>query len=62
MWIQSLGIGTLDHLFVNCAHPTYCHVKCDMIPSLKSGLYHVYVLLVKTGTWLVELRKQFVIV
>jgi hypothetical protein len=41
--------GRIDHLYVHYNHPVYCHVKCDMIPSMKSGIYHVYILLVKTG-------------
>ena len=39
--------GHMDHLSVNYTHPKYCHVKCDMIPSMKTGLYHVYILLIK---------------
>ena len=39
--------GRMDHLSVNYTHPKYCHVKCNMIPSMKTGLYHVYILLVK---------------
>ena len=40
--------GHMDHLSVNSAHPRYCHVKCDMTPSMKSGVYHIYIL-VKDG-------------
>ena len=28
-------------------HPEYCHVKCSMTPSMKDGLYRVYILLGK---------------
>lgn len=41
--------GHIDHLYVHYAHPTYCHIKCDMILSMKSGTYRVYVLLIKSG-------------
>ena len=27
---------------VNTTHPAYCHVRCVMKPSMKEGLYHVY--------------------
>ncbi len=37
--------GRLDQLEVNCNHPMYCHVRCKMTPSMKAGLYHVYILL-----------------
>lgn len=41
--------GRLDHLEVNCRHPHYCHVRCNMTPSMKAGLYHVYLLLQRDG-------------
>lgn len=41
--------GRIDHLYVNYTHPKYCHVKCDMTPSMKNGLYSVYILLIKDG-------------
>ena len=28
-------------------HPHFCHVRCKMTPSMKSGIYHVYMLLGK---------------
>ena len=37
--------GRLDNMEMNCKHPEYCHVRCKMIPSIKSGIYNVYVLL-----------------
>lgn len=36
--------GRLDRLEVNYRHPQYCHVRCCMTPSMKAGLYHVYLL------------------
>ena len=30
---------------LNTHHPIYCHVKCKVTPSMKAGVYHVYVLL-----------------
>ena len=41
--------GRLDRLEVNCRHPCFCHVRCDMTPSMKAGIYHVYLLLGKEG-------------
>ena len=41
--------GRLDHLEVNYRHPEYCHVRCNMTPSMKTGLYRVYLLLGKEG-------------
>lgn len=41
--------GRLDQLEVNYRHPEYCHVRCNMTPSMKSGLYRVYLLLGKEG-------------
>lgn len=41
--------GRLDGLEVNYRHPQYCHVRCCMTPSMKVGLYHVYLLLGKNG-------------
>lgn len=46
--------GRMDHLSVNYVHPKYCHVKCDMTPSMMSGLHHVYILLVKDGGGIVK--------
>jgi hypothetical protein len=36
--------GRLDRLEVNCCHPDYYHVRCQLTPSMKPGLYHVYIL------------------
>ena len=41
--------GRLDQLEVNYRHPEYCHIRCKMTPSMKSGIYHVYLLLGKDG-------------
>lgn len=30
---------------VNTNHPLYCHVHCSLKPAVKSGIYHVYLLL-----------------
>lgn len=37
--------GRLAHLEVNIWHPLFCHVRCQMTPSMKQGLYHIYILL-----------------
>ena len=39
--------GRILRIQVNCQHPMYCHVHCSMTPSMKPGVYHVYVLLEK---------------
>lgn len=39
--------GRLDRLEVNHHHPHYCRVRCNMTPSMKSDIYHVYLLLGK---------------
>ena len=31
----------------NCQHPSFCHVRCNMTPSMKPGVCHVYILLGK---------------
>lgn len=41
--------GRLNHLEFNYKHPLFCHVRCTMTPSMKSGQYHVYVLLCMEG-------------
>ena len=41
--------GRLDRLKVNCRHPHFCHICCNMTPSMKAGIYHVYLLLGKEG-------------
>ena len=37
--------GRIQQLEVNTNHPKYCHVRCTMDPSMKSGKYNVYLLL-----------------
>ena len=37
--------GRSQEMEVNIAHPAYCHMCCMMKPSMKAGLYHVYLLL-----------------
>lgn len=41
--------GRIDHLEVNYKHPTFCHVKCQTTPSMKPGIYQVYILLDSSG-------------
>lgn len=41
--------GRLDCIEVNCNHPMYCHTRCKATPSMKSGVYSVYVLLKREG-------------
>ena len=36
--------GRLDRLEVNCCHPDFYHVRYQVTPSMKSGVYHVYIL------------------
>ena len=42
--------GRLDRLEVNCCHPDYYHVRCQLTPSMKSGVYHVYILFDQEST------------
>ena len=37
--------GRLDQLTVNINNPKYCHIRATMKPSMKTGVYHVYLLL-----------------
>ena len=37
--------GRLEKLSVNTNNPKYCHVHATMKPSMKTGLYHAYLLL-----------------
>ena len=41
--------GRVDHLEINYRHRQFCHVRCKMVPSMKPGLYHVYMVLGKEG-------------
>ena len=41
--------GRLEGIEVNINHPLYCHVRCTIKPSMKSGTYHVYLLLQRDG-------------
>ena len=37
--------GRLKEMEVNISHPSYCHVRCVMNPSMRQGVYNVYMLL-----------------
>ena len=37
--------GRLSKLEINFRHPEFCHVRCQSTPSMKSGIYHTYILL-----------------
>ena len=41
--------GQLSKIEINFRHPHFCHVRCEMTPSMKPGLYHVYMLLGREG-------------
>ena len=41
--------GCLSHLELNYKHSLFCHVRCFMTPSMKSGVYHMYVLVAVEG-------------
>lgn len=41
--------GRLQEMEVNISHPAYCHVRCMMNPSMKQGVYNVYMLLGREG-------------
>ncbi len=37
--------GRLAKLEVNNLHPHFSHIRCQMTPSMRKGLYRVYILL-----------------
>ena len=37
--------GRLNEIQITTCNPLYCHVKCKTNPSMKSGVYIVYILL-----------------
>lgn len=37
--------GRIEQIEVNTLNPHYCHVRCTMMPSMKQGTYHIYMLL-----------------
>ena len=39
--------GCINNIEVNLKNPNYCHVKCSVKPSMKQGVYHIYLLLQK---------------
>ena len=41
--------GRLEGIEVNINHPLYCRVRCTIKPSMKSGVYRVYMLLQRDG-------------
>lgn len=41
--------GRLTKMEINFRHPRFCHVRCQMAPSMKQGLYRVYILLAREG-------------
>ena len=41
--------GRLEEMEVNINHPEYCHVRCKMKPSMRTGIYNVYILLGHDG-------------
>ena len=48
--------GRLDKLEVNTNHRKYCHVRSIMKPSMKQGVYHVYILLELTEENMASIR------
>lgn len=41
--------GRLSNMEVNTQRPGFCHVRCNMTPSMKAGIYHVTILLNRDG-------------
>ena len=41
--------GRMDQVEINTRHPQFCHVNCCMKPSMKPGVYHVYIILRRDG-------------
>ena len=46
---QHWSSGRMESMEVNLRHPRYCHVRSSIKPSMKLGLYHVYILLKRVG-------------
>lgn len=34
--------GRIESIEANLKNVSYCHVRCSMKPSMKTGLYHIY--------------------
>lgn len=43
------GDFNIGRVVVNVQHPKFCHVRCELTPSMKAGLYHVTMLLAHDG-------------
>ncbi len=43
--------GRLNHLEVNNKNPEFCHMRCHTTPSMKPGIYQVYILLRCNGEY-----------
>ena len=41
--------GRLQEMEVNTKHPSYCHIRCTTNPSMRDGVYKVYLLLGREG-------------
>jgi len=46
---QHWSSGRIERIQVNLKHPQFCHVKSHVQPSMKQGMYEVYVLLRVAG-------------
>lgn len=46
---QHWSCGRLNNLEINVQHPKFCHIRCEVTPSMKAGLYHVMMLLARDG-------------
>ena len=46
---QHWSSGRMESMEVNLRHPRYCHVRSSIKPSMKLGLYHLYILLKRVG-------------
>ena len=46
---QHWSCGRLNNLEINVQHPKFCHIRCEVTPSMKPGLYHVMMLLARDG-------------
>ena len=47
--VYSLGFRTTGSPRSELPTSHFCHVRCNMTPSMKAGIYHVYLLLGKEG-------------
>ena len=49
--------GRLNSIEVHYVHPHFCHIRCKMTPSMRAGIYRVYMLLARVEGDLATIEK-----